>query len=191
MPTGGGGGGGGGGVPHSHLSPCPSLPAPPSGNYPLLCYFFIIIMASAVNSRRRLRRSSSACSAAGHPHPYRLQPTVQPLFLSHSRSAASLRVCGSPRDDQEYCDVLYKLDLGVESPYLGTAYADEAFGKRVVEEEEQQQQLPRAVLGHGKANEEDVGRKVDDCRMWYVVIFFNFYMCGMTETANTQFKQGD
>ena len=171
--TGGGGGGGGGGVPHSHLSPCPSLPAPPSGNYPLLCYFFIIIMASAVNSRRRLRRSSSACSAAGHPHPYRLQPTVQPLFLSHSRSAASLRVCGSPRDDQEYCDVLYKLDLGVESPYLGTAYADEAFGKRVVEEEEQQQQqLPRAVLGQGKADEEDVGRKVDDCRMWYVFFFF-------------------
>jgi hypothetical protein len=127
----------------------------------------IIIMASVVNSRRRLRRSSSTCSASGHPHPYRLQPTVQPLFLSHSRSAASLGVSGSPRDDQEYCDVLYKLDLGVESPYLGTAYANEAFGKRVVEEE-----LPRAVLGQGKADEEDVGQKVDDCRMWYVVVFF-------------------
>ena len=70
--------------------------------------------------------------------------------------------------------MLYKLDLGVESPYLGTAYADEAFGKRVVEEEEQQQQLPRAVLGQGKADEEDVGRKVDDCRMWYVFLLFYF-----------------
>lgn len=36
------------------------------------------------------------------------------------------------------------LDLGVESPYLGMAYPDEAFEKRVVEEE-----LPRAGLGQG------------------------------------------
>ncbi|KAF8342422.1 hypothetical protein F5887DRAFT_975191 [Amanita rubescens] len=83
-----------------------------------------------MNSRRRPRRSSS-CSS----HHYRLQPTFNPLNLSHSRSAASLRTrLPSPSDDQEYCDVLYKLDLGVESPYLGSAYADEAFTKRILEE---------------------------------------------------------
>jgi hypothetical protein len=61
---------------------------------------------------------------------------------------------------------MYRLDLGVESPYLGSAYADEYFGK----------ELPRVGLGKGKetavVGEEDVGKKADDCRMWYVFVFF-------------------
>ena len=66
---------------------------------------------------------------------------------------------------------MYKLDLGVESPYLGTAYADEAFGKRIVEEE-----VPPAGLGQGKGTAVDrevaaEEEKMDDCRMWYAFSF--------------------
>lgn len=117
-----------------------------------------------MNSRRRPRRSSS-CSS----HHYRLQPTFNPLNLSHSRSAASLGPgrLPSPSDDQEYCDIMYKLDLGVESPYLGSAYADEAFTRRILEEP--------PTLGDASTSAvqgEDPPVKVDynrDCRMWYVL----------------------
>ncbi|KAM6489947.1 hypothetical protein JOM56_014526 [Amanita muscaria] len=53
-----------------------------------------------------------------------------PLSLSPTGSGTS---CGTiltpktPYEDQEYYDIMYKLDLGAESPYLGSAYA-EAFG---------------------------------------------------------------
>lgn len=71
---------------------------------------------------------------------------------------------------------MYKLDLGVESPYLGTAYADEAFGKRIVEEEEEQ--LPWAGLRKGSEVADE-----EDCRMWYVFFFFSFWI-GVAGTVN-------
>ncbi|KAK2460508.1 hypothetical protein APHAL10511_007471 [Amanita phalloides] len=69
-----------------------------------------------------------------HPHPYRLQPTLIPLsFSSLPQSLASLGIPSpgpngwSPQADQEYDDIMYKLDLGAESPYLRAAYAELSF----------------------------------------------------------------
>jgi hypothetical protein len=150
----------------------------------------------------RLTRRSS------HPHPYRLQPTVHPLSLSSSApsspSSSSYPLAGSsgssgiysiltphtpytpcmPYQDQEDCDLMYKLDLGAESPYLGTAYA-EAFSSKV---------LPRPTAGSPRIDSDscqgcpsiatdDKGKRSSTdsapldylnthCGIWYVFLAF-------------------
>lgn len=59
--------------------------------------------------------------------------------------------------------MMYKLDLGVESPYLGSAYVDEA-----------KEASTSAVI-----REDPV--KVDyngDCRMWYECFLIELCVCG-------------
>ncbi|KAF8628507.1 hypothetical protein AX15_003853 [Amanita polypyramis BW_CC] len=138
------------------------LPPPSSGN---TTFSALIPMNS-----RPPRRSS-------HPHPYRLQPTLLPLKISHS--SASYGLPPTPQNDQEYYDIMYKLDLGVESPYLGTSY-QESFPASVLEEPDQK----RGNVGRCD-NEPEVGDKQVDCALWYVSLSLHSHL--VAQSAATDF----